>query len=119
MDLGVPEASLGCNCVAFFSISTVLAISSKQTTMNVRGSTGRQAFCSFLEGFTSGDGFLGFPGLFCRHWAFPMVFVVVVVVLVEFERWSGPVNGFGCTRGISGGQLYCFCLYCNSSGNIV
>ena len=41
----------------------------------------------------------GPPGL---PWGFPMVFVVVVVVVVvvvfdEFERWSGPVDGFGCT----------------------
>ena len=37
-----------------------------------------------------------------------MVFVVVVVV--EFERWSGPVDGFGCTRLNSGVQLCCFCV---------
>ena len=43
----------------------------------------------------------GPPGL---PWGFPMVFVVVVVVgvvvvvvFVEFESWSGPVDGFGCT----------------------
>ena len=37
----------------------------------------------------------GPPGL---PWAFPMAFVVVVVVVVVvFERWSGPVDGFGCT----------------------
>ena len=44
-----------------------------------------------------------------------MVFVVVVVV---FEKWSGPVNGFGCTRSISGAQFWCVCVYFNSSGNV-
>ena len=52
----------------------------------------------------------GPPGHPC---AFPMVFVVVVVVvvvvaLVEFERGSGPVSGFGCTRSFSGVHLCCF-----------
>ena len=67
-------------------------------------------------------GFLGFSGLFCPHWDFPMVFVVVVVVVVlviGFERGSGPVSGFGCTRSLFGVHLCCFCVYCNSSGNIV
>ena len=67
----------------------------------------------------------GPPGL---PWAFPMVFVVVVVVIVvvvvvvvvvKCETWSGPVDGFGCTRRTSEVQLCCFCVYFNSSGNIV
>ena len=50
-----------------------------------------------------------------------MVFVVVVVVVivVKFERWSGPVDGFGCTRRISGVQLCCFFIYFTGSGNIM
>ena len=60
MDLGVPEAFLGCICVVFVCISHVLAISYKHNTINVRGSTGRQAFCSVLDGLDSGGGFLGF-----------------------------------------------------------
>ena len=43
-----------------------------------------------MEGSNAGGGFLGFSGLFSPHWAFPMVFVVVVVLVVEFERGSGP-----------------------------
>ena len=53
---------------------------------------------------------------------FPMVFIVVVVLLlllVKFERWSGPVNGFGCTRSSSLLQFIFVCLYFISSGNIV
>ncbi len=73
-----------------------------------------------MEDSNSGGGFLGFSGLFCPHWAFPMVLVVVVVVvLVEFERGSGPVSGFGCTRSLFGMQLCCVCAYVNSSGNIM
>ena len=60
MDLGVPEAFLACICVVFVCTSTVLAISYKKNNINVKGSTGRQAFCSVLEGFNSGDGVLGF-----------------------------------------------------------
>ena len=53
----------------------------------------------------------GISGLFCPHWAFPITFVVVVVVvLVEFERWSGHVNGFECTRSILG--FYCISFVC-------
>ena len=46
-----------------------------------------------------------------------MVFVVVVVV--GFERGSGPVSGFGRTRSLFGMQLHCFCMYLNNSGNVV
>ena len=38
------------------------------------------------------------------------VVVVVVVVVVGFGRWSGPVNGFGCTRNMSGAML-CLCIF--------
>ena len=60
MDLGAPEAFLGCICVVFVCISAVLTISCNTNTINVRGSTGPHAFCNVLEGFNSGDGFLGF-----------------------------------------------------------
>ena len=60
MDLGVPEAVLGRICIVFVCISAVLAISCKKNIINVRGSTGRQAFCSVFEGLNSGGGFLGF-----------------------------------------------------------
>ena len=75
--------------------------------MNVRGSTGCWAFCNVLEGSNSGGRFLGFSDLYCPHWAFPIVFVVVVVVgvLVEFERGSSPVSGFGCTTSLFGMEL--------------
>ena len=42
-----------------FCVSAVLAISCKKNIINVRGSTGRSAFCSVLEGLNSGGGFLG------------------------------------------------------------
>ena len=59
-------------------------------------------------------------GILLGHpWAFPMVLVVVVVVVLEVERWSGPVNEFGCTRSISRGRLYSFCKYFNCAGNSV
>ena len=72
------------------------------------------SFCNVWRVRILGVDSLG-SGLFCSHWAFPIVFVVVVVVvvLVEFERGSGPVSGFGCTRSLFGMQLCCF------SGNIV
>ena len=63
------------------------------------------------------------PGPPGHPWAYPMACVVVVVVVVvdpvEFERGSGPVSGFGCTRSLFGMHLCCFCVYFNSSGNIV
>ena len=58
-DLGAPEALLGCISVVFVCISTVLAISCKKKIINVRGSTGPQAFCNVLKGLNSGGGFLG------------------------------------------------------------
>ena len=51
------------------------------------------------------------PGPPGPPWGFPMVFVVVVVVVVfvvvfvEFERWSGPVDGFGCTFRLKCAQI--------------
>ena len=66
-----------------------------------------------MEGSNAGGGFLGFSGLFSPHWAFPIVFgvvVVVVVLVVEVERGSGPVSGFGCTRFFCWGA-FVLCLY--------
>ena len=83
----------------------------------VNGFGGTQAFSAGFVCFKS----INVPGPPGHPWAFPMVFVfvVVVVVVVVFEKWSGPVNGFGCTRSISGVQFWCVCVYFNSSGNVV
>ena len=43
-----------------------------------------------------------------------MVFVVVVlvaVVVVVFERWSGPVDGFGCTDAFLGFNRVVLCVF--------
>ena len=45
--------------------------------------------------------------------------LVVVVVVVVVKRGSGPESGIGSTRSFFGVHLSCFCVYFNSSGNIV
>ena len=47
------------------------------------------------------------------------VLAVVVVVVVVVKRGSGPESGIGSTRSFFGVHLGCFCVYFNSSGNIV
>ena len=61
------------------------------------------------------------PGPGAPPWAFPMVFVVVLllVVLVEFERWSDPVEDLGAPEAFLGLICVVFCVYFSSSGNIV
>ena len=45
--------------------------------------------------------------------------VLVVIVVVVVKRGSGPESGTGSTRSFFGVHLVCFCVYFNSSGNIV
>ena len=48
-----------------------------------------------------------------------LLVVVVVVVVVVVKRGSGPESGIGSTKSVVGVHLSYFCVYFNSSGDIV